>query len=1032
MFPYDYHEDPSVLHVGCEAPRAYFVPFHTEEAACKDNRGESAYFYSLCGDWQFHYFRSLREVPDLTVPVSGTETMTVPGCWQTTLRDGYDTPNYVNTFYPFTVDPPRVPDNNPCGLYQRTVEILPHMLEKQIYINFEGVDSCFYLYINHVFAAYSQVSHMTSEIDITRYLHAGENHIQVLVLKWCDGSYLEDQDKFRWSGIFRDVALLFRDRVHITDIKAVPALNEALSAGSCPTTVRLNGKALVEYRLLQPDGMQIASGSLEIDREGTFDFLIDRPALWSDEDPALYTLLLHCGNEYICLRPGFRKIEVRGRVFYLNGQKIKLKGVNRHDSHCYLGAATPTEHMIEDLMIMKRHNINAIRTSHYPNDPRFPGLCDRLGFYLIDEADLETHGMAVVGNWDELTDSPQWREAYVDRAARMIERDKNHPSILIWSVGNESGVGENHRAMAQYFRDCLPGCLVHSEDRTRRNYDRLFGDLKDKTDEEIGDQMECDYIDIESRMYPSPEQIRAEYFDRNICRKPFFLCEYAHAMGNGPGDLAAYWNLIWQEDGFLGGCVWEFTDHSLVTGENPYTDPHYIYGGDFGDVPHDGNFCVDGLVYPDRRPHTGLLEYKQVLRPFRVTEFSQENGTLTLLNHRFFRDLSDLDFFWTVEADGNVIADGKLPETAIAPQSSQTFALSLPSASVLEGKHCTFNLYAKQNRSTPWAPVGYEVGIEQFALQAAILPLSAIETASPYAFIRVAEENDLLTVTTADTVYTLDIGSGLITGILNRGKALIKTPMRPTVWRAPTDNDRNIRWQWQNIGFDRACPKCLSCKAERITDNAVTVRTKLSLGAALQRPFLWADMLYTFLKDGSVKVDFDVRVREDVPILPRFGLEFSMPQGTEQLAYFGCGPMESYPDKKLAARKSVFRTTVSAHFEHYVRPQENMAHADTDWVTVASMTGHGLAAFSLGHPFSFNCAHFSAMQLTGTGHDYELVPQKDTIVNIDYRQNGIGSNSCGPELAKAYRLDEKEFHWSFRLLPVLTGGTDPFYEWRKE
>ena len=345
-----------------------------------------------------------------------------------------------------------------------------------------------------------------------------------------------------------------------------------------------------------------------------------------------------------------------------------------------------------------------------------------------------------------------------------------------------------------------------------------------------------------------------------------------------------------------------------MTGENPYTDPHYIYGGDFGDVPHDGNFCVDGLVYPDRRPHTGLLEYKQVLRPFRVTEFSQENGTLTLLNHRFFRDLSDLDFFWTVEADGNVIADGKLPETAIAPQSSQTFALSLPSASVLEGKHCTFNLYAKQNRSTPWAPVGYEVGIEQFALQAAILSLSAIETASPYAFIRVAEGNDLLTVTTADTVYTLDIGSGLITGILNRGKELIKTPMRPTVWRAPTDNDRNIRWQWQNIGFDRACPKCLSCKAERITDNAVTVRTKLSLGAALQRPFLWADMLYTFLKDGSVKVDFDVRVREDVPMLPRFGLEFSMPQGTEQLAYFGCGPDGILPGQKAC------------------RPQERIPH----------------------------------------------------------------------------------------------------------
>ncbi len=1030
-FPYSYHKDPSVLHVGCEPPRAYFVPFGSEEDAKSDCRDRSIYFHSLCGEWSFRYFSSPRELPDLTLPTETDAQMTVPGCWQTTLRDGYDTPNYVNILYPFTVEPPYVPDENPCGLYLRTVHILPSMLEKEIYINFEGVDSCFYLYVNDRFVAYSQVSHMTSEINLTQYLHAGENTLKVLVLKWCDGSYLEDQDKFRWSGIFREVYLLLRDKVHITDIKVLPALNATMTAASCPTTLQLNGKATVSYRLLQPNGMQVASGSLEIDRVGTFDFLLDCPVLWNDEDPALYTLCICCGDEYICQSIGFRRLEVRENVLFLNGQKIKLKGVNRHDSHCYLGSATPMEHMREDLLIMKRHNINAVRTSHYPNDPRFPGLCDRLGIYMIDEADLETHGMQTVGNWDELTSDPAWKNAYVDRAARMIERDKNHPCILIWSVGNESGIGDNHRAMSDYFKACLPGCLVHSEDRTRRNYDRANADTAHQSDEEIAEALACDYIDIESRMYSSPEEIRTRFFDRKIYRKPFFLCEYAHAMGNGPGDLAAYWDLIWREDGFLGGCVWEFTDHSFVTGEHPYTDPHYIYGGDFGDSPHDGNFCVDGLVYPDRRPHSGLLEYKQILRPFRMTAFSWETQSLTLKNLRFFRDLSDLEFYWTVEADGAAIASGKLSDTIVAPQTEKVYALSLPDAAILDAHICTFNLRALQKTATPWADVGYEVGREQSIRRNSCKTDKVPSSRSPYRYIEMQRADSLLRIQTVNTVYTLDTDSGLIVGICDHGKQLLSSPVQLTLWRAPTDNDRNIRHQWQAVGFDRTVSRCLACRVISENENQIGILTELSLGAAPCRPVLHVAITYTFRDDGSVRFDFDADVRADLPALPRFGVVFTMPEGTERLTWFGNGPTEAYADKCLASRLGLFTTTVSNHFEHYIRPQENMAHAGTAWMSAASLTGHGLAAFALAQPFSFNCSHYSAAQLTETAHDYELVPLRETVVHIDYRQNGIGSNSCGPALSPAYSFCQKKFAWSFKLLPVFSDNTDFFAELKK-
>ncbi len=1022
----NFWQDPSKLHIGCEEPRSYFIPYHNEAVALSGNRDKSRFFRNLCGDWDFTFYPSVNDLPADFLDLPAKDQLNVPRSWQTMLGRGYDTPNYVNVLYPIPFDPPFVPDKNPCGLYSRTVSIHPKMLDKAFYLNFEGVDSCFYLFINGRFVGYSQVSHMTSEFDVTAYLHAGENRIQVLVLKWCDGTYLEDQDKFRWSGIFREVYLLLRDPVHIVDVYTHPLLNDAYTRGGCPTEITVNGDALVEYRLLRPNGMQIESGSLLIHGKGTIDFLIDDPELWSDECPSLYTLILKCGTETVILRPGFRDIQVKDGVLYFNGQKIKLKGVNRHDSHPHLGSATPLAHMIEDLMIMKRHNVNAVRTSHYPNDPRFPGLCDEYGLYLIDEADLETHGAGALGIWDIFTESEAWEAAYVDRAARMFERDKNHASVLMWSVGNESGVGRNHRKMSEYFHSRDPKCLVHSEDISRRNADRLWQDLKGKTDEEIGTALACDYIDIESRMYPSPDEIKQNYFTRKVFTKPLFLCEYSHAMGNGPGCLKEYWDLIYAEDGFMGGCVWEFIDHSMAIGENPLADPHYTYGGDFGDTPHDGNFCVDGLVYPDRRPHTGLMEYKQVIKPFRVESFDAATGKLIVKNLRYFTDLSDMDFVWTVECNGETIAAGRsfLP---VEPQETAEITLPVDAWDLDGDRYVTVT--AVQNAATAWGALGYEIGFEQLAIPAEReAPIPMAETMSPYAEIAVTETLGAVTVTTATTTYKVCKTCGLVASIVDNGHELLASPIRPTVWRAPTDNDRNIRHAWEQAGFRNPQIKCYDCAVTATDETSVTITAHLSMAAAYRKPILTATATYTVYAEGGIRLDIEAAVDPNVPFLPRFGVEFLMPAESEYLSYYGRGPVESYRDKRHASRQGVFKSTVSDHFEHYVRPQENMAHADTRWMQVTSVAGHALLAVSTGADLSFNCSHFTPEYLTATGHDYELVPMKETCVNLDMSHTGIGSNSCGPGLHPQWQLKEKTLRFSVRLMPTFAGSSAPFAE----
>lgn len=1023
MFDFNYHKTQTVLHVGCEKPRAYFIPFESEKAALGNSRGMSRKFLSLCGEWDFRYYSSLLDIEDFLSPAfarTGMDKLDVPRSWQTMLGRGYDVPNYTNVDMPFALDPPHVPDDNPCGLYIREFTVTGDMLKKSIYMNFEGVDSCFYLFINDQLVGYSQVSHMTSEFAVNSFLHDGTNTIKVLVLKWCDATYIEDQDKYRYSGIFREVYLLFRDKEHIVDLFAHPVLNSDFSEAELDVEIEKNGAAEVSYRLLSPSGQTVAEGTTD----GNISLTVTQPFLWSDEDPQLYSLMLHCGSEYICQKIGFKELRISKRVLYINGKKVKGKGVNRHDSHPILGYTTPMDHMIRDLMIMKQHNINMIRTSHYPNDPRFLELCDQYGFYVCDETDLEAHGFCYT-DWDRLTDDPTWEEAFVDRTARMFERDKNHACVIFWSLGNEYGIGCNQRAQANYIHGRDSHALVHCEDASRR--ESWNNEAKKK---ETAPKFNIDYYDITSQMYSTPADFDRLYYKhpKNF-KSPLFLCEYSHAMGNGPGCLKEYWDYIYSHDEFFGGCVWEFTDHSVAVGDNIYADPHYTYGGDFGDFPNCSNFCVDGLVYPDRRPHMGLMEYKQIIKPFRIEGFDQTTGKLKFRSLRYFKDMSDLDLYYSVERDGKIVLEGRFPAISVKPQTVRYFTIDL--SGIQFNGNCYLNISLRTNKTTPWAASGFEVGFDQVKLDGVTESIDLISCIAPDAKISVEESDKHLTVHTDKTVYTVHKQRGLITSIVDNGREMLTTPITPAVWRAPTDNDRNVRNIWHNFAYDRAHVKCYSCSLGEVTDKTVKINASLSLGGDTYPTFLYMTVVYTFYAEGGVVMDFDNTVWKDAHYLPRFGVQFNMPEGNERLKYFGRGPEESYVDKRWASKQGEYETTVTDHFEHYIKPQENLAHADTEWMYVSTLNGHGLLAVTDGQPFSFNCSHYTPEQLTQTMHDYELKPMKETCVNIDARHNGIGSNSCGSVLYEHWQFKDKHFGFRFRLVPVFVNDIDPYEESKK-
>ncbi|NLD87259.1 MAG: DUF4981 domain-containing protein [Clostridiales bacterium] len=981
-----YYEDPKAFRVNLEPNRAYYVPFGNEKSALTKLREESDKLMSLNGKWSFAYYPSRFEAT-LTPRECDCREVDVPAVWQSY---GVDYHQYTNIRYPFPYDPPYVPEINPCGVYRKTIDVKLNK-DESYYLVLEGVDSCSYVYINGVFASYSEVSHSTAEINITSLLKDGENEITILVLKWCSGSYMEDQDKFRMSGIFRDVYILRRPKNHIRDI----FIRTDVSADSASVFVNgdidIIGEGECEFSLLDAENKVVETGVTE---GGKFGFTVGDPNLWSAETPYLYKMLLKFGGEYIVKNVGMRKIEVRDGVVYLNNATIKIKGVNRHDSDPRTGFTISREQMVRDLEIMKRNNINAIRTSHYPSSPLFIEYCEKYGFYVIDESDIETHGTTSLYGADYLTaydllaNDTIFREALLDRVQRNVHRDKNSPAVIIWSLGNEAGFGK-------CFELC--GRWVKEFDKTRLlQYERAHFELPDHVA-----KYDFSSLDLNTRMYSSLAdciKYATEY------EKPFWLCEFIHAMGNGPGDIKDYFELIYRYPKFLGGCVWEWCDHAIFTGTSEDGRPMYAYGGDSGEFPHDGNFCMDGLVYPDRREHTGLKEYKNVIKPFSVKSVGGSSILYEVCNMLDFVNLSDvMRLRWELEIDGEVVKSGIIEDLKVAPHRACLVKVDVGSVT----GNAFIRFIGLQKGDKPWADDGHELGYTQIELHRVHPCIS--DCIGPV--VESEETERYIILTGAFFKYTYDKLSGAFSSLVLNGEERLKKPMEYNIWRAPTDNDRNVRKLWEAAGYDRSVVRTYSNEVENV-NGAVEITSTLAISAVYLQRILNVVTKWTVRPDGSIVFDTVAEKTapphegaSELPFLPRYGIRLFLDKSFDNVEYFGYGPYESYIDKRSASYISKFRATVDELHEDYTRPQENGSHYGCDYVLLSD--GKNSVKVSSPDTISFNASHFTQEELTAKAHNYELEKSGFTVLCIDQRQSGIGSNSCGPILLEKYRLENK-------------------------
>lgn len=990
-----YIENPQLLHEGVEENRAYYIPYYHQKTSFEHERLGSDRVMPLSGDWSFSYHESImdfniRFTSDDT-DVCSWDSVNIPSCWE---MAGYGKHQYVNVKYPIPYDPPYVPDENPCGLYVRSFTLSDEWMSMRQYLNFEGVDSCFFLWINGIFAGYSQVAHSTSEFDITDKCHEGVNRVAVLVVKWCDGTYFEDQDKFRMSGIFRDVYILFRPEKHVRDFTVTTSLNQggtqAHVAVNLEYTAGLND---VRFELVSPDGYVVSSAQVVM--EDSFSIELDAPLLWSAETPHLYELTLDTGDERITTMVGIREISIVDRVVMLNGVAIKFRGVNRHDSSPVNGFAVTMEEMKHDLRLMKEHNINAIRTSHYPNNPVFYELCDLYGFYVIDEADVEAHGVSTIyggsheTSFDLLADDETYAPIVLDRIQRCVIRDKNRPCVLIWSLGNESGYGVCFECAASWIKSYDTTRLTHYESSIHT----------------CGKAMDTSNIDLFSRMYPSHSWCR-EYCE-NDNQKPLILCEYICAMGNGPGDIEEYLEVINSYDNFCGGFVWEWCDHAIYMGRNAEGHEKYFYGGDFGDFPHDESFCVDGLVYPDRTPHTGLLEYKNCIRPIRARVVDLLTGRINLRNMLDFTNVIDLlAIRWSVTSNGEVISSGGIETPDIAPHAEKMIALpyTMPS----EG-NCYLKLEYIQVTDRLLTKAGHVLGYEQFRL-----PVTEKPTVLPIAQgeVNFTQDDRSVSVTGPEFRYMFNKNTGLFDSLVYHNRCILACGMSYNIWRAPTENDRYTRLIWREAGYDRAMVKAYDTEVKK-KPNSLEIRVRLSVSATFIQRILDINATFTVSADGVIDMNIRVHKNGEMPFLPRFGVRMFLPKTMDRVVYLGYGPYESYIDKHHASYFGRFEARVADMHEDYVLPQENGSH----WgCRKLSFDSRDVTLNIYGDDFSFNASHFTQEELTEKAHSFELKESPYTVLCLDYRQSGVGSNSCGPELLKCYRLDG-DFDFVCRMKP---------------
>ncbi len=1039
---YDWN-DPRIVGRNKAPAHVPLNPFTSERAAIE---GVAPATLVLNGRWRLALFPNPLAVPEgFAAPDfddAAWDAIAVPGNWQ---LQGYDRPIYTNVQYPFPVDPelmaamvrmyesfdwrrsmlelqappeayarpltvPR--EDNPTGCYRLRFAVPQAWEGQRIFLRFEGVDSAFHVWLNGAPLGYSQDSRLPAEFDITARLQPGENVLAVAVYRWSDGSYLEDQDFWRLSGIFRDVTLWAAPPTHLWDytvqtlldaayrdaVLRVETLIQSHSAQATSGSIALTLLDAAEQVIANAEAPFAAAAGAEA--AVTLETPVANPAKWSDETPYLYTLLITLKDaagqvtQVERSRVGFRKVEVIDGQICVNGRPVVFRGVNRHEHDPDTGHTITEDSMLQDLHLMKRHNINAVRTSHYPNHPRWYELCDELGIYLIDEANIESHGV-----WDRLARDPEWETAFMERVTRMVARDKNHPSILIWSLGNESGYGPNFIAAANW---------IHAHDPTRLVHYHPADNAPE--------------VDLLAPMYPSVDQIIAMAQDATETR-PIVMCEYAHAMGNSPGGLREYWDAIARYPRLQGGFIWDWVDQGLrqvtETGE-----PWFAYGGDFGDEPNDGAFCLNGVVDPDREPHPSLWEVKRVYAPIAFEAVNAAAGVLRIHNRRAFTAADDLHFIWAVEADGEIIQSGVLPPLEIPAGGAREITIPLKPFTPKPGAEVWLTVRAILARNTAWAQAGHEIAWEQFPLPFhAPVSAQSVESLPQVAF---EDSAGSIMVYNANAMLVFDRASGALRTWTHH-KRPVASGLLLNLWRAPTDNDlKRMAGLWSAAGLDRLEQRARDLRVEKLAPQVIRIRIETELAPPEGAPVAAGLAEILVLGNGDMLVEQTVTLAEGLPPLPRVGLRLTVPGGYEQYTWLGRGPHESYPDRKTGARLGRYHSTVDAEYIPYIHPQEHGNKTDVRWVALTNAAGAGLLATV--HPFAdgapapllnVSAQHLTAHDLAAAAHTFELPRREEITLNLDAAQAGVGSEACGPGVLPAYELTARVYRWRMLLRPLI-------------
>lgn len=950
--------------------RSYYIPYTNP-----DFSEDSVSVRSLDGIWDFHYYETIPEIPEDITAVSYKDTIPVPACWQTL---GYGQIQYTNYAFPIPFMPPHVPMDTPVGIYHRNFTV--ENVEKRTYVMFDGVCSMFLVYVNGNYVGMSKGSRLAAEFDLTDFVGEGNNDMTVVVFTYSDATYMEDQDCLRYNGIFRSVWLISRPQNHIHDLDIRTDIGGTVSV-SCTFV----GETLDVNAVLYDGDMALPS------------LFVENPKLWTAETPNLYTLIIEVGGEYIRKEIGFRSIAVseKGELL-INGTSVKLKGVNRHDTHPTKGYTVSLDDMMADLTLMKKNNINCIRTSHYPNDPRFYELCDKYGFYIIDECDLETHGVElIVRNMNPsflFSDDPEWQDVYVDRMIRTLERDKNSVSIIFWSLGNESYFGNNHRAMSAYIKTRDTERLVHYEG-TCSGVVRWV--------KEIPPVDSC--VDVISQMYTTLEDVEKQGKNEDGEKRPFYLCEYAHAMGMGPGSIEEYWNLFYSYPRLIGGCVWEWKDHTFV-GE----DGKYTYGGDHGEYPHDGNFCCDGLCSPELEPHTSLYSLKKAMQPLQISWEDKEKGILRLINRMDFTNIAELfDIVYEIKDGDTVLASGAI-SSKLAPHAVKTVKLPMLPR---ESKYPCYIMFRVIYKKDVWfAQKGYEASFTQLPIKTDIVrePKNI-----PLAPVSALEKEGFLTVSCGDKSYVLRLTDGAFLSMKKGEKEILASPTKWTAWRAPTDNDMNIKTRWYSqFDIPRARMYVHTYDIKQ-TNYSVTVSLTGIFASKGKVPLFELTVRYTIDSFGIYTEVEAVQPKQAwIEQIPRFAMQIETVDGFENLEYFAKGPRSCYTDIQNHAYYGIFHTNVTDQYEDMIMPQECGNHVGAKYALISDGEN---ALRADGDGFEFSALHYSPEMLEKAKHCWELIPSAHTFLLINYKVCGIGSNSCGHRAKPPYSFSEKEFSFAFTL-----------------